>query len=340
MNQNNKMKMDKKFQEGLDLLNANKIQEGVEIWMQLAEQGHLTSIRELFHIFLDQKEFEVAQNYLLYAKNPKEPTILYLQARLIEERDGVEAAVESFGLAAEAGHAGAIYGFFAAAIENRDIATATNLLGKLRRLEDDLAAMTEPMKIVDLEKQVEELHANLSKILPVYFVLASPRWMRTRDEINSRYEDEEAWQNFLEEHNLNIEKFNRYEKWWISPAGTEVVEKLSGQFIAEILKETSRESHQEIEDFLSNYANWDDFIRELSGCTRADAGSGGSSPSYFAEYALENGLCDPVVTSPDFEAELITEISNTVESWFKDNYEVAQSILLSAYNEITRVCES
>jgi len=68
--------------------------------------------------------------------------------------------------------------------------------------------------------------------------------------------------------------------------------------------------------------------------------SGGSSSSYFAEYALENGLCDPVATSPDFEVELITEISNTVESWFKDNYEVAQSILLSAYNEITRVCES
>jgi len=337
---NQKKDMDKKFQEGLDLVNANKIQEGAEIWMQLAEQGHLTSIREVFHIFLDQKEFEVAQNYLLCAANPNDPTILYLQARLIEERDGLEAAVKSFGLAAEAGHAGAICGFFAAAIENRDIATATYHLGKLRSLEDDLAAMTEPTKIVDLEKQVEDLHKSLSKILPVYFVLASGRWMRTRDEINCRYEDEEVWEHFLDEHNLTLEAFNRYEKWWISPEGKAVVEKVSSQFIAAILEETSRDSHQKVEDFLSNYANWDDFIRELSQCVPEDAVAGDSSPSYFAEYALQNGLCDPVSTSPDFEAELITEIANSIESWFVSNYEVAQSILLSAYDEITRVCES
>lgn len=103
--------LDQEFQEGLELCIAGKVQEGAEIWMDLAEQGHLVSIRELFHTFLDQKEFEAAESYIACAKDPNEPTNLYLQARLIEERDGIDAAVESFNVAADAGHPGVPCGF-------------------------------------------------------------------------------------------------------------------------------------------------------------------------------------------------------------------------------------
>jgi hypothetical protein len=328
--------LDQKFQEGLELWNAGKVQEGAEIWMDLAEQGHLVSIRELFHTFLDQKEFEAAESYIACAKDPNEPTILYLQARLIEERDGIDAAVESFNVAADAGHPGANSLMFRWAIEARDIARGRYYFEILKRFEKDLSEMREEKTLKELHEQLEELHRNLSEILPVYFVLASGRWMRVRSDINERYEDQETWEGFLVENDLSVNEFERYEQWWIF-AGAAVVANLKAQFIDDLLKATTPDFFSVFEDFLRNYANWDDFIRELSNCTPADTESNGGGPSYFSEYAIGNGLCDPVVSAPDFDDEMIAEITEQVESWFRENYHRAQSILLSAYDEIMKI---
>lgn len=332
----NQEEMGQKFEEGLELWTAGNVQDGAEIWMDLAEHGHLISIRELFHIFLDQKEFEAAESYLAFAKDPNEPTILYLRARLIEERDGIDAAVESFEAAADAGHPGANSLMFRWAIEARDIASAKYYLEALKGYENELSKMTEADSLSDLHEQLEELRRNLLEILPVYFVLASGRWMRVRNEINEREENQEAWESFLSVHDLSVDEFERYEQWWIF-AGAVVVEKLKAQFIDEFLEAATPDSHDEFEDFFRNYANWDDFIRELSECTPGDAESTDGGPSYFSEYALGGGLCDPVVSGPDFDEEMMAEISELVESWFRENYVRAQSILLSAYDEIMKI---
>jgi len=328
--------MDKKFQEGLDLWIEGNVQEGAEIWMELAEQGHLISIRELFHIFLDQKEFEVAQSYTAYAKDPNDPTILYLQARLIEERDGIDAAVESFNVAADAGHPGANSLMFRWAIEARDIASAKYYFEILKGFEKDLSEMKEGETLKELHEQVEDLRRNLSEILPVYFVLASGSWMRVRNDINERHEDQETWEGFLAENDLSVDEFERYEQWWIF-AGAAVVANLKARFIEDLLEATTPDFFDASEDFLRNYANWDDFIRELSECSPADTESTGGGPSYFSEYAIGNGLCDPVVSGPEFDDDMIAEITEQVESWFRENYDRAQSILLSAYDEIIKI---
>jgi hypothetical protein len=328
--------LDQKFQEGLDLWVAGKVQEGAEIWMELAEHGHLVSIRELFHIFLDQKEFEAAESYIEYAKDPNEPTILYLKARLIEERDGVDAAVGSFDAAADAGHPGANSLMFRWAVEARDLASAKYYFEILKGFEKDLSEMRGAETLNELQEQVEGLHRNLLEILPVYFVLASGRWMRVRSEINEREEDQETWEAFLAENNLTVEEFERYEQWWIFD-GAAVVAKLKAQFIEDLLEATSPDFVDTFEDYLSNYANWDDFIRELSDCTPADTQSIGGGQSYFSEYAIENGLCDPVVSAPEFDDEMIAKIAEQVESWFRDNHARAQTILLSAYDDIMEI---
>lgn len=332
----NEEELDQKFQEGLELWVAGKVQEGAEIWMELAEHGHLVSIRELFHIFLDQKDFEAAQSYIDCAKDPNEPTILYLEARLIEERDGIDAAVGSFKLAAKVGHPGAASLMFDWAINDRDIAGANYYFKILKGYEKDLSEMKEALTLKDLQERIEELHRNLSEILPVYFVLASGNWMRVRNDINERHEDQETWEAFLAENDLSLDEFERYEQWWIF-AGRAVVANLKARFIDAFLEATTPDFFDTFEDYLSNYANWDDFIRELSQCTPADTESISGGVSYFSEYAIENGLCDPVVSAPDFDDEMIAEITEQVESWFRGNYEQAQSILLSAYDEIMEI---
>ena len=159
--------------------------------------------------------------------------------------------------------------------------------------------------------------------------------MRTRNDIHERYEDEEVWLGVLDDNNLSSEEFDEYENWWISAEGRTVAQNLKEQFIASILHETSLNTYEEFEDFLRNYANWDDFIRELSQCT-IDAADATEGPlSYFAEYAIQQALCNSVVSSSEpFDQEFITE---SVESWFRSCYEESQSILLSAYDEISKV---
>lgn len=328
--------LDQKFQEGLELWVAGKVQEGAEIWMELAEHGHLVSIRELLHVFLDQGEFEAAESYIECAKDPNEPTILYLKARLIEERDGIDAAAGSFEAAADAGHPGANSLMFHWAVEARDLASAKYYFEVLKGFEKELSEMQEGESLKDLHEQIEELHRNLLEILPVYFVLASGNWMRTRNDINERHEDPETWEAFLAENDLTVDEFERYEQWWIS-SGVAVVDNLKAQFIEDLLEATAPEFADEFEDFLRNHANWDDFIRELSDSTPADTESISGGQSYFSEYAIENGLCEPVVGSQDFDDETIAKIAEQVESWFRDNHARAQTILLSAYDDIMEI---
>lgn len=175
----------------------------------------------------------------------------------------------------------------------------------------------------------------LNQILPAFYVLASGDWIRTRNDIHERYEDEEVWIGVLNDNSLNSEEFDEYENWWNSPEGYATIEKLKEQLIDSILKSTTSNSDDEFKDFLKNYANWDDFIRELSQCTLADTDATDGPLSYFAEYAIEQALCNSVVSSSEpFDQELIIK---SVELWLKSCYDESRSILLSAYDEIAKV---
>ena len=175
----------------------------------------------------------------------------------------------------------------------------------------------------------------LNQILPAFYVLASGDWMRTRDDIHERYENEEVWLGVLDDNGLSSEEFDEYENWWMSSEGRTVAQNLKEQLIASILHETSLNTDDEFEDFLWNYANWDDFIRELSQCTIDAADETDGPLSYFAEYAIVQALCNSVVSSS--EAFDQVEIVELVESWFQNCYDESQSILLSAYDEIAKV---
>ena len=175
----------------------------------------------------------------------------------------------------------------------------------------------------------------LNQILPAFYVLASGDWMRTRNDIHERFEDEEVWLSVLDDNGLTSEEFDNYENWWNSPEGYAVIQNLKEQFVESILVATSSDADDEFEDFLRNYANWDDFIRELSQCTIDAADETDGPLSYFAEYAIVQALCNSVVSSSEeFDQDLVVEL---VESWFQNCYEESQRILLSAYDEIAKV---
>jgi hypothetical protein len=149
--------MDQKFQEGAKLWNAGKSQECANIWMDLADLGHLDSIEQLVYIFLDQKEFEEVARLIDCAKNPNEPIILYLKARLIEERDGVDAAMDSFKTAAEAGNPNAISLMFRWAIQDCSIDEAEDCLEKLKIHKEFFAHPGMSESFDDLQQQLDDL---------------------------------------------------------------------------------------------------------------------------------------------------------------------------------------
>jgi len=153
--------MDHKHQQGLKLWNAGKSQECANIWMDLADYGHLDSIEQLVYIFLNQKEFEEVARLIDCAKNPNEPIILYLKARLIEERDGIDAAMGSFYLAAEAGSPNSCLFMFAVSIEEQSIEDAKFYLSSLAEHSDYLGSLGKPTSYKELEERVEELIAKL-----------------------------------------------------------------------------------------------------------------------------------------------------------------------------------
>jgi len=158
----NSKEMDQKFQEGAKLWNAGKSQECANIWMDLADYGHLDSIEQLVYIFLDQKEFEEVARLIDCAKNPNEPIILYLKARLIEERDGVDAAMDSFKTAAEAGNPNSYLFLLEVAIEAQSIEDAKFCLSKLAEHSEFFGISSNPTSYYqELKERAEELIAKL-----------------------------------------------------------------------------------------------------------------------------------------------------------------------------------
>lgn len=93
------------FDEAVFLHKKGSYQESVNILYELAEQGHLDSIIELVYIFLDQDDFEVAQEILDFFPDPNNSRILYLKALLQEK--SAEFDYGAYVKAAEAGSANA-----------------------------------------------------------------------------------------------------------------------------------------------------------------------------------------------------------------------------------------
>jgi tetratricopeptide (TPR) repeat protein len=123
--------MDQKFQEGLALWNLGKAQEAADLWMDLAEHGHLGSIEKTFDIFLGQKEFEVAESFLNYAIDQNDPLIMYLRARMVEESVGFEKALPIFKSAIAFGSDQACLQLIDHAIEKDDLIEAQVYLDDL-----------------------------------------------------------------------------------------------------------------------------------------------------------------------------------------------------------------
>ena len=150
--------MDRKFQEGVSLINSEDgLQDGADILMELAELGHLESIEQLVYIFLDQKDFELAEYYINCAHDPNKPIILYLQARKIEESAGLEEALTMLESAIESGSADACRRLFNIAIENQDIDGAVTYLEKLRDYPAYFANPYVSVTTEDLRQQIEDL---------------------------------------------------------------------------------------------------------------------------------------------------------------------------------------
>lgn len=150
--------MDQKFHEGITLMNTDgKRQDGAEILMELANHGHIDSIEQLVYIFFDQKELDVAEDYINCAKDQNIPIILYLKARLIEERDGKKSALESFRLAAAHGSPHAILTMFNIAIEDRNVVDANLYFEKLKDYKSYLSILSEPLTVEALHEKLEEI---------------------------------------------------------------------------------------------------------------------------------------------------------------------------------------
>jgi len=160
----NPEEMDQKHQEGIKLMNTDEMsQDGAEILMELANLGHIDSIEQLVYVFLDQKDFDDAESYINCAKDPNTPIILYLKARLIEERDGEESALESFRIAADYGSPNAILTMFNLAIWDENVVDAEFYFEKVKNHEKFLSKLSDPTTLEDLHEQLEEIKREYSE---------------------------------------------------------------------------------------------------------------------------------------------------------------------------------
>lgn len=149
--------MNREFQEGQRFFNDDKSQEGADIWMNLAKFGHMNSIEQLTYIFLDQKDFDYIETLFNSAKNSNDPIILYLKARKIEEEIGIDAALESFRIAADAGSPHSCAMMFDISIENQNIEEAELYLSRLVNHSDYLQNLRQPTSYEELSAKLEEL---------------------------------------------------------------------------------------------------------------------------------------------------------------------------------------
>ena len=98
------------FTKAISLFDEGDYQNGADILFELAQGGHLDSIEQLSYLFLDQENFDVVESLLQAFPDPKNPTILYLRARLLECRSGFDPL--AFQEAANAGSSSAAISLF------------------------------------------------------------------------------------------------------------------------------------------------------------------------------------------------------------------------------------
>jgi hypothetical protein len=103
-------------------------------------------VEQLVYIFLDQKDFTTAENLIQNYSDQKNPTILYLTARLVEEKVDLGAAGDLYLSAAQAGSPNACAALVQLNIDNGLLDEAANWLKKARKLEF--------WNIVELEKDL------------------------------------------------------------------------------------------------------------------------------------------------------------------------------------------
>jgi hypothetical protein len=100
--------MEAEFERAVNICNNASFEEGVDLLMNLAAEGHIPSIEQMVYIFFDQKDFNYAEDFIQYADNQEDPMILYLKARLIQETQGLNAAMSALEKAADAGNPNAV----------------------------------------------------------------------------------------------------------------------------------------------------------------------------------------------------------------------------------------
>jgi hypothetical protein len=202
-------KMDQKFQAGIKLMNTDgMVQDGAEILMELANLGHIDSIEQLVYIFLDQQDFDDAESYINCAKDPSTPIILYLKARLIEERDGKAAAMETFKAAAAAGNPNSISLLFDLAIKDNDLEVAKKYLDKLRGYDHLLSIMNEP-------KTFEALNQKLESRVQYFNQMAK---LRAEDKVFTIAVGSDATNTFLE-----VRVYAYYDQQYVQNFGDDLI---------------------------------------------------------------------------------------------------------------------
>ena len=87
--------MDQKFQDGLKLWDAGNLDEGAEVWSDLAKLGHLKSIEKIAQVFLDLNEFEIVERYLNFASDQSNPSIGTLRTDAAKAREIENLRIES-----------------------------------------------------------------------------------------------------------------------------------------------------------------------------------------------------------------------------------------------------
>jgi len=161
------MDMNRLFEKGKKLFEKGKSQEGADIWMDLAELGHLDAIEQLAYIFLDQKDFETVDTLIDFAKNPTAPLILFLKARRIEESAGFEDSIDSFKFAAESKSADACRRLLDHAIYNDDYESGEYYLTKLKAFPEYFANVYVTVSLEELEQELEKLTSHNANELRV-----------------------------------------------------------------------------------------------------------------------------------------------------------------------------
>lgn len=139
-------KFKQRFDLAVELFEQGKAQEGSDLMFDLAKEGHLDSVEQLVYIFLDQKDFTTVEDLIQSYSDQNNPTILYLKARLVEEKVDLDAAGELFLDAAKAGSPSACAALVGLNIENGLLDEANKWLKKARKLEF--------WNIVELEKDL------------------------------------------------------------------------------------------------------------------------------------------------------------------------------------------